>query len=177
MATLRAGLLDGVQITTHECGEVLVSQLVALGATVVRLGGVGGVGGAGEAGVPDAIVCDVDSLDALDEAWPVIQGVVADSMIPAGPLPDGATRKVLLIGPRPGGTGASSSEPARAALENLARTLSVEWARFSIVAAMVAPGSGTTDEEIATLAAFLCSSAGHYYSGCRFSLRGVTKPS
>ena len=166
MATLRAGLLDGIQITTHECSEVLVSQLVALGATVVA---------AGEGGVPDAIVCDVGSLDALDEAWPVIQGVVADSMIPAGPLPDGATRKVLLIGPRPAGTGASSSEPARAALENLARTLSVEWARFSIVAAMVAPGEDTTDEQVATLAAFLCSSAGHYYSGCRFSLGGVTK--
>jgi NAD(P)-dependent dehydrogenase (short-subunit alcohol dehydrogenase family) len=167
MATLRAGLLDGIQITSHECSEVLVSQLLALGATVVARG---------EAGVPDAIVCDVASLDALDQAWPVIQGVVADSMIPAGPLPDGATRKVLLIGPRPGGTGASSSEPARAALENLARTLSVEWARFSIVAAMVAPGEDTTDEEVATLAAFLCSSAGHYYSGCRFSLGGVTKP-
>jgi hypothetical protein len=170
MATLRAGLLDGIQITTHECGEVLVSQLVALGATVVA---------AGEACVPDAIVCDVGSLDALDEAWPVIQGVVADSMIPAGPLPDGATRKVLLIGPRPGGSGGAGgvgSEPARAALENLARTLSVEWARFSIVAAMVAPGEDTTDEQVATLAAFLCSSAGHYYSGCRFSLGGVTKP-
>jgi NAD(P)-dependent dehydrogenase (short-subunit alcohol dehydrogenase family) len=167
MATLRTGLLDGFQITTHECSEVLVSQLVALGATVVA---------PGEAGVPDALVCDVGSLDALDEAWPVIQGVVADSMIPAGPLPDGGTRKVLLIGPRPGGTGAPSSEPARAALENLARTLSVEWARFSIVAAMVAPGEDTTDEQVATLAAFLCSSAGHYYSGCRFSLGGVTKP-
>ncbi len=146
----------------------MLERLVALGATVVP---------AADAGTPDALVCDVGSLEALDEAWPVIQSVVADSMIPAGAPPDGATRKVLLIGPRPGGTGASSSEPARAALENLARTLSVEWARFSIVAAMVAPGEHTTDEQVATLAAFLCSSAGHYYSGCRFSLGGVTKPS
>ncbi len=167
MATLRAGLLDGVQITTHECGEPLVSQLVALGATVA---------GAGEPGVPDAIVCDIGSLEALDQAWPVIQSVVAESMIPAGPLAEGATRKVLLIGPRPGGAGASSSEPARAALENLARTLSVEWARFSIVAAMVAPGEHTTDEQVAALVAFLCSSAGHYYSGCRFSLGVVAHP-
>ncbi len=170
MATLRDGLLDGLRIATHECGEAVLERLIGLGATVVA---------AGDAGTPDALVCDLGSLEALDDAWPVIQSVVADSMIPAGPLPGGATRKVLLIGPRPGGTGGAggaSTEPARAALENLARTLSVEWARFSIVAAMVAPGSGTTDEEIATLAAFLCSSAGHYYSGCRFSLGGVTEP-
>jgi hypothetical protein len=105
--------------------------------------------------------------------------VVADSVIPAGPPADGATRKVLLIGPRPAGAagaGGASSEPARAALENLARTLSVEWARFAIVTAMVAPGEQTTDEQVAMLVAFLCSSAGHYYSGCRFSLGGVTDP-
>jgi hypothetical protein len=173
MATLRDGLLDGVRIATHECGEAVLERLVALGATVVP---------ATDPGTPDALICDVASLDALDEAWPVIQSVVADSMIPAGPPADGATRKVLLIGPRPAGAagvsgvGGVSSEPARAALENLARTLSVEWARFAIVTAMVAPGEQTTDEQVAMLVAFLCSSAGHYYSGCRFSLGTVTDP-
>ena len=163
---LRSGLLDGALIATHECGETVLERLAALGATLVV---------PEHAGTPDALVCGVESLVALDDAWPVIQGVVAGSMIPA-PLSDGATRKLLLIGPRPDGAGVTSNEPARAALENLARTLSVEWARFGIVATMVAPGEHTTDEQVAALVAFLCSPAGHYYSGCRFSLGAVTKP-
>jgi hypothetical protein len=167
MTTLRPGLLDAVHIATHECGEKVVEQLAALGATVVP---------AGESGAPDALVCEVGSLEALEAAWPVIQSVVAEAFIPAGPLPDGATRKLVLIGPRPGGTGLRSAEPPRAALENLARTLSVEWARHGIVATMIAPGTGTTDEEVASVVAFLCSSAGHYYSGCRFALGSVTDP-
>jgi len=167
MAMLRPGLLDGALIATHECAETVIERLAALGATLVV---------PEDAGTPDALLCGVGSLAALDGTWPVIQGVVAGSMIPAGDPGEGTTRKLLLIGPRPGGAGAASTEPARAALENLARTLSVEWARFGIVAAMVAPGEYTTDEEVATLVAFLCSSAGHYYSGCRFSLGAVTKP-
>jgi hypothetical protein len=114
MTTLRPGLLGGLRIAAHQCGEKVVEQLGALGATVVP---------AGEPGTPDALVCQVGSLEALEAAWPVIQTVAAEALIPAGPLPDGATRKVVLIGPRPGETGLRSAEPARAALENLARTL------------------------------------------------------
>jgi NAD(P)-dependent dehydrogenase (short-subunit alcohol dehydrogenase family) len=161
LPTLRPELLDGVQIALQDCVEVVREALVSLGATPVEPGG----------GVPDALVCGVSSLAALDAAWPVIQGVAAGSMIPADRLDGGATRKVLLIGPRPGG---ADAEPARAALENLARTLSIEWARYGIVAAMIAPGPQTSDEEVARLVAFLCSRAGHYYSGCRFSLGVVT---
>jgi hypothetical protein len=163
MTTLRDHLLDGVQIATHECGETVLAQLAALGARVVPASG---------EGTPDVLVCGIGSLGELDDAWPVIQAAAAESFIPAAAPPDGTTRKVLLIGPRPG---AGDTEPARAALENLARTLSVEWARFGIVAAMIAPGTDTSDEEVATLVAFLCSRAGHYYSGCRFSLGVVTE--
>ena len=55
----------------------------------------------------------------------------------------------------------------RAGLENLARTLSVEWARFGITTVAVVPGAGTSDDQLAQLIAFLCSPAGAYYSGCR----------
>jgi hypothetical protein len=163
MTTLRGQLLDGVQIAMHGCGEPVRAQLAALGAGLVPASG---------GGTPDVLVCGAGSLPELDDAWPVIQAAAAESFIPAAAPPDGTTRKVLLIGPRPG---AGDEEPARAALENLARTLSVEWARFRIVVAMIAPGTNTTDEEVATLVSFLCSRAGHYYSGCRFSLGVVTE--
>ena len=70
--------------------------------------------------------------------------------------------------------GAGTFAPAAAdALENLARTLSVEWARHEITAVMVAPGPGTTVQELATLVAFLVSEAGGYLSGCRIELGAV----
>ena len=56
-----------------------------------------------------------------------------------------------------------------AALENLARTLSVEWARYGIRTTAVLPGDGASDEELATLVAYLASPAGDYFSGCAFT--------
>lgn len=150
-----------MQIALHDCADTLREPLVSLGATVVEAGGA----------APDALVCGVSSLAALDTAWPVIQGVASGSMIAAGVPDGGVTRKLLLVGPA---AGVPDAEPARAALENLARTLSIEWARYGIVTAMIAPGVDTRDQDLATLVAFLCSRAGHYYSGCRFSLGTVT---
>jgi NAD(P)-dependent dehydrogenase (short-subunit alcohol dehydrogenase family) len=59
---------------------------------------------------------------------------------------------------------------AAAALENLARTLSVEWARHGVTAVAVTRGERTTDRELAELVCFLVSVAGDYFSGCRFDL-------
>ena len=89
--------------------------------------------------------------------------------VAVGALIDGAgPAKILLLGPRPdAGPGASA---ACAALENLARTLSVEWARHEVTAVMVAPGASTSEAELADLICFLCSRAGDYFSGCRLSL-------
>ena len=61
----------------------------------------------------------------------------------------------------------------RAGLENLARTLSVEWARYGITAVAITPGTSTTDAELAELVCFLASPAGGYFSGCRFDLGSV----
>ncbi len=63
-------------------------------------------------------------------------------------------------------------DAARAGLENLARTLSIEWARYGISPVAIAPGASTTGGEIAALVAFLGSSAGAYFSGCLLDLRG-----
>jgi NAD(P)-dependent dehydrogenase (short-subunit alcohol dehydrogenase family) len=72
----------------------------------------------------------------------------------------------------PGAGAGEQSEPARAGLENLARTLSIEWARHGVTAVTIAPGQATTGEEIAAVAAYLASPAGAYFSGCLLDLRG-----
>jgi NAD(P)-dependent dehydrogenase (short-subunit alcohol dehydrogenase family) len=99
---------------------------------------------------------------ALEAAWVATRGVATGALIPA------RSGKVLLVGPRPGG--ASFASAARAALENLARTLSVEWARYGVTAAAIAPGARSTDEDLAELVCFLVSIAGAYFSGCLFEL-------
>jgi citronellol/citronellal dehydrogenase len=72
----------------------------------------------------------------------------------------------VLVAPGP------EAGPLRAALENLARTLSVEWARFDVRTTAILPGAETTDEELGTLVAYLASPAGDYYSGCALALGG-----
>ena len=126
----------------------------------------------------DAIVFDAAEAfgdggrDGLREAsargWTAIRDVATEALI-------GHERggKVVVIAPRP--DAGAFADAARAALESLARTLSVEWARNGITATVIAPGADTTDDQIAELVCFLVSPAGDYFSGCRLSL-GVTAP-
>jgi NAD(P)-dependent dehydrogenase (short-subunit alcohol dehydrogenase family) len=79
--------------------------------------------------------------------------------------------RLVLVAPRP--QAGPHAEAARAALENLARTLSVEWARHAITAVALWPGEATTDDELAELVCFLVSPAGAYFTGCRFELGAV----
>jgi citronellol/citronellal dehydrogenase len=99
----------------------------------------------------------------LEQAWRAIRAVVTGALIEG--QDDG--RLVLVAPPPDAGPHATA---ARAALENLARTLSVEWARHGITAVAVWPGGDTTEAELAELACFLISPAGGYFSGCRFEL-------
>jgi citronellol/citronellal dehydrogenase len=78
--------------------------------------------------------------------------------------------KLVLLAAPPSDAAAAA---ARAGIENLARTLSIEWARHGIRTAALLPGAATEPEEVAELAAFLASPAGDYYSGCRFDLGAV----
>jgi NAD(P)-dependent dehydrogenase (short-subunit alcohol dehydrogenase family) len=85
-------------------------------------------------------------------------------------IPGGGGR-IVLLAPRPGDAIAAG---ARAGLENLARTLSVEWARVQVRPVAILPGEVTSPAEVAELVAFLASPAGEYYSGCAFELGAVT---
>jgi NAD(P)-dependent dehydrogenase (short-subunit alcohol dehydrogenase family) len=109
---------------------------------------------------------DTQLRAAVDGGWSAIHTAATAAFIPAG---RGGT--IVLLAPR-AGAGARATA-ARAALENTARTLSIEWARFGITTTAITPGAGTSDEEIATLIAFLVSAAGRYFSGCRFDLGAV----
>lgn len=100
---------------------------------------------------------------ALEQAWAAVREVATGALIPAQ-----APAKLLLIGPRPDAGPLAGA--ARAGLENLARTLSVEWARYALTAVMIAPGEATPDRQLAELVCFLVSAAGEYLSGCRLEL-------
>jgi NAD(P)-dependent dehydrogenase (short-subunit alcohol dehydrogenase family) len=62
------------------------------------------------------------------------------------------------------------AEGVRGAVENMARTLSIEWSRHGIRTVAITPGARTTDGELAALAAYLASPAGDYFSGARLAL-------
>jgi hypothetical protein len=149
-----------------------------LAGTTVMVAGEGDLGvavrdraaalGAATGGDPDVLVFDGSSpagmCEALDAAWDAIRPVAAETMIPRE---DG---RIVLLAPRPGDAVAAGT---RAGLENLARTLSVEWARFQIRPVAILPGTATSPAEVAELVAFLASPAGEYYSGCAFELGAV----
>ena len=100
----------------------------------------------------------------LDLAWITVRAVANAAFIAAA-----RGGKVVLIAPAP-----DEEHPAaagvRAAAENLARTLSIEWARHAIASVAITPGTDTDDFELAALAAYLVSPAGDYFSGCRLAL-------
>jgi hypothetical protein len=138
---LRRGLLEGVRVAA--AGSV-ADRLVALGAELVSES-------------PDVLVFEGggEVPAVLDEAWDAIRGALRDEQL------------IVLIAPPPGG---AQAEAARAGLENMARTLSIEWARRAIRPVAITPGKTTSPAEVAELVAFLASPAGAYYSGCRFDL-------
>jgi NAD(P)-dependent dehydrogenase (short-subunit alcohol dehydrogenase family) len=101
----------------------------------------------------------------LEASWTVTRSVFNLAFMPAG-----RGGRILYLAPRAGGGG--HSEAVLAALENLCRTLSIEWARHGVTAVTIAPGAATPAGEVAALAAYLASPAGAYFSGCLLDLRG-----
>ncbi|HSD79051.1 MAG TPA: hypothetical protein VLB47_00265, partial [Solirubrobacteraceae bacterium] len=99
----------------------------------------------------------------LDGAWNATRAVVNAALRPAG------GGKVVLLAPRPR-DGAHAAALA-AALENTARSCSIEWARYGVRPTAVLPGDATPDADVAQLCAFLASRAGDYFSGCAWRLR------
>jgi citronellol/citronellal dehydrogenase len=104
------------------------------------------------------------ALDAcLQAVWTVTRSVFNSAFLAAQ-----AGGRILFLAPAPGG---EHSEAALAGLENVSRTLSIEWARHGVTAVTIAPGPATMPGEVAALAAYLASPAGAYFSGCLLDLR------
>ena len=101
----------------------------------------------------------------LDVAWIATRAVVNGAFLPG----ERGGRIVYLA---PLADGGEHADAACAGLENLARTLSIEWARHGIGTVTIAPGVATAGE-VAALVAYLASPAGAYFSGCLLDLRGA----
>jgi citronellol/citronellal dehydrogenase len=137
----------------------------------------------------------------VEGTWLMTHAVATKAMIPGGP--DGAPRggKIVnvTLSPHHGLPGMAHSSAARAAVENLTRVLSIEWARFGIRLTALAAGhfatetlrtkypqqlvegvAGTvplqrlgTEQEFAWLVAYLASPAGDYLSGAILTIDGA----
>jgi NAD(P)-dependent dehydrogenase (short-subunit alcohol dehydrogenase family) len=104
----------------------------------------------------------------LDATWNVTRAVVTHAFLPAGSSPPAG--RIVYLAPAP--SAGAQADAARAGLENLGRTLSIEWARHGITLITIAPGGATAAGEVAALTAYLASPAGAYFSGCLLDLRG-----
>jgi NAD(P)-dependent dehydrogenase (short-subunit alcohol dehydrogenase family) len=180
---LRAGLLDGRPVAlAGPARPEIADALGALGADVRPLE----ADLADEAATEEAAAAlgpvaalvidaaqrfqDADPADelaplraALDGAWSAARAIANAAWIePQAP------GKLVLLAPAPGG--GPHAEAARDALENMARTLSIEWSRFGVRSTTIAPGDATPAGEVAALTAYLLSPAGDYFSGCRLDL-------
>jgi citronellol/citronellal dehydrogenase len=100
---------------------------------------------------------------AADGAWSAARAVANAAWIERE-----APGKLVLLAPAP--DAGPHAEATRAALENLSRTLSIEWSRFGIRTTTITPGTATTAATEAALVAYLASPAGDYFSGCRLDL-------
>ncbi|HEY2216098.1 MAG TPA: hypothetical protein VGH21_01295 [Solirubrobacteraceae bacterium] len=115
-------------------------------------------------------------IDALEASWRVTRAVANAAFIADGEGKGGEGRIVYLAPPTVavGGEARAHADATRAGLENLARTLSIEWARYGITPVSIATGPHTTAEELAGVVAYLASPAGDYFSGCQLDLRGTS---
>ena len=110
---------------------------------------------------------DVMALRAtVDACW-----VMTRSVANAAFIPDSRGGRVVNVAPSTRDGSQAGREGARSALENMARTLSIEWSRYGVRTTTILPGPRTDPAELAGLVAFLASEAGDYYSGCAFNLR------
>ena len=131
----------------------------------------------------------------VNGTWLMTHAAATKAFIPQG---EGKVLSVTLS-PHHGMPGMVHSGAARAAVENMMRTLAVEWARFGIKTCALAAGQFATEtlltkyppevvanversiplgrtgrpEEIAWLLAYLASPAGDFYSGTTITIDGA----
>ncbi len=195
---LRDGLLRGVSLlvagaTEGGVADAITDACAQLGASSARCrldgaedAGEAALAAASELGALDLLAVDGASLfasasggeqtarEALDRclqlSWEVTRAVAKAAFIDAG-----RPGRVVYVAPATGGGQdelASCARAARAGLENLARTLSIEWSRFPVTTVAIAPGEQTGAQDLAALCAYLASPAGAYFSGCLLDLSG-----
>jgi NAD(P)-dependent dehydrogenase (short-subunit alcohol dehydrogenase family) len=183
MQLLRPGLLDGVTVATAGGAAHVAAACAALGAATPALDAdlrdeEAVAAAVARMGPVDTLVCDAGLPFAaaggglrglragLDGAWNAARAVVNARLRAGG----GGGGKIVLLAPR--AADGAHATALRAALENTARTCSIEWARYDVRTAAVLPGDATSDDEVAQLCAYVASRAGDYFSGCAFTLRG-----
>jgi citronellol/citronellal dehydrogenase len=127
--------------------------------------------------------------------WLMSHAAATKAFIPGG----GGKILSVTLSPHNGMPGMVHSGAARAAVENMMRTLAVEWARFGVTTCAVAAGQFATEtlltkyppevvanversiplgrtgrpEEVAWLLAYLASPAGDFYSGTTITIDGA----
>jgi NAD(P)-dependent dehydrogenase (short-subunit alcohol dehydrogenase family) len=148
VATLGAELDDEDAVAAEVAGAGRVDVLVVVGAARFAAGG-GGLPGL---------------RTAVDGGWNAVRAVANACWVPEG----SGGGKVVLLAPAPGA--GPHAEATAAALENLARTLSVEWARFGVRTTAIRPGDEAAPADVAELVAYLASPAGDYFSGCALAV-------
>jgi NAD(P)-dependent dehydrogenase (short-subunit alcohol dehydrogenase family) len=116
-------------------------------------------------------------VGALEVSWNVTRALVNQAFIVAEARSTSSpaaavARRIVYIAPAP--DAGEHAEAARAGLENMARTLSIEWARHGITLVAIVPRASHASAagEVAALVAYLASPAGAYFSGCLLDLRG-----
>jgi NAD(P)-dependent dehydrogenase (short-subunit alcohol dehydrogenase family) len=133
------------------------------------------------AGGLERLGCGQEALGICMEAvWNVTRAAVRQAFLDASP-PGG---RIVYLAPgrdpraRGGGpnvTDGTYADGVRAGLENLSRTLSIEWARHSITTVTILPAreAPPSGGGAAALTAYLASPGGAYFSGCLLDLGGV----
>ena len=132
----------------------------------------------------------------IQGTWNMTHAAATKAFIPQG---DGGKVISVTLSPHQGMPGMVHSGAARAAVENMMRTLSIEWSRFGIKLCAVAPGQIDTEvfrtkypkvvvdtvpqtiplgrlgrpEEVAWLIAYLASPAGDFFSGAVLTIDGA----
>ncbi len=163
-------IADLVKAAASELGGVAVLVVDAAGLFAVHLGGgtVAGGDGEHERGEAEQDRGRAALRRCLQETWSVTRAAANVAL-----LPGGQGGRIVYLAPRP--LSGRHAGAACAGLENLARTLSIEWSRHAITTVAIAPGDATSDEEVAALTAYLASPAGGYFSGCLLDLRGSAR--
>jgi NAD(P)-dependent dehydrogenase (short-subunit alcohol dehydrogenase family) len=170
----RRGLLEGEHLALHTGAATLAEALGDLGATLELIDAPAAADeSAATAWVSartglTALVHDARrDFEALGLAPTLERAWICARAVATGGLIAGSGGRLVFIAP-------PVAEPlataAQAGLENLARTLSTEWARHRVTATAICPTSTGYESELAAITGFLLSRAGGYFTGCRFDL-------